>query len=333
MRDNYLDLPTGGLATAGTVMLDWNISARIANIHQRQAKFEKLNLNAAEMIRLRNLVATIPPGAEILGAFGAAEPETRRTRCVADVDRYNERTDIASVYLSQVPDYLLHLLDGGQSHGLLIESEPDDAPYQPDALRSWFMVSYAALLKAIVIDREEGLSRTERLDRFRFWLEHELQVSASREAWIGFLLLAGTGDYPDRARRLLKVAGGRDIRDSVWGATWDLMYSRIPAVMTQPMFRKDWKLPIAFVTDDSGLIDALAGTRTAFVVENAHGVGFSGDEIDMTALHEDARPLIRSYMARERERVMLHSRGMTPAVLNRAAYLARRSEGEITRSL
>jgi hypothetical protein len=152
MRDSYLALPTSGLATAGTVMLDWNISARIANIHQRQAKFEKLNLNAAEMIRLRNLVATIPPEAEILGAFGAAEPETRRTRGVANIDRYNERTDIASVYLSQVPGYLLHLLDGGQSDGLLIESEPDDAPYQPDALRSWFMVSYAALLKAIVSD-------------------------------------------------------------------------------------------------------------------------------------------------------------------------------------
>jgi hypothetical protein len=333
MRESYLELPTDGLATAGTVMLDWNISARIANIHLRQARSEKLNLNAAEMIRLRNLVATIPPGADILGAFGAAEPETRRARGVADVHRYNERTDIASVYLSRVPGYLLQLLDGGQSDGLLIESEPDDAPYHPDALRSWFMVSYAALLKAIVIDREKGLSRIERLDRFRFWLEHELQVSASREAWIGFLLLAGTGDYPDRARRLLKVAGGRDIRDSVWGATWDLMYSRIPAVMAQPMFRKSWKLPIVFVTDDSGLVDALAGTRTAFIVENAHGVGFSGDEIDMTALHEDARPLIRSYMARERERVLLHSRGMTSAVLSRAAYLARRSEGEITRSL
>lgn len=333
MRDSYLALPTSGLATAGTVMLDWNISARIANVHQRQAKFENLNLNAVEMIRLRNLVATIPPEAEILGAFGAAEPETRRTRGVADVYRYNERTDIASVYLSQVPGYLLHLLDGGQSDGLLIESEPDDAPYQPDALRSWFMVSYAALLRAIVIDRAEGLSRIERLDRFRFWLEHELRVSASREAWIGFLLLAGTGDYPDRARRLLKVAAGRDIRDSVWGATWDLMYSRIPAVMTQPMFRKDWKLPIVFVTDDSGLVDALAGIGTAFVVENAHGVSFSGDDVDMTALHDDVRPLVRSYMVRERERVLLHSRGMTPAVLSRAAYWARRSEVEITRSL
>jgi hypothetical protein len=333
MRDSYLALPTSGLATAGTVMLDWNISARIANIHQRQAKFEKLNLNAAEMIRLRNLVATIPPEAEILGAFGAAEPETRRTRGVANIDRYNERTDIASVYLSQVPGYLLHLLDGGQSDGLLIESEPDDAPYQPDALRSWFMVSYAALLKAIVIDREAGLSRIERLDRFRFWLEHELQVSASREAWIGFLLLAGTGDYPDRARRLLKVAGGRDIRDSVWGATWDLMYSRIPAVMTQPMFRKDCKLPIVFVTDDSALVDALAGIGTALVVENAHGVSFSGDDVDMTALHDDVRPLVRSYMVRERQRVLLHSRGMTPAVLSRAAHWARRSEVEITKSL
>jgi hypothetical protein len=111
------------------------------------------------------------------------------------------------------------------------------------------------------------------------------------------------------------------------------MYSRIPAVMTQPMFRKDWKLPIVFVTDDSALVDALAGIGTALVVKNAHGVSFSGDDVDMTALHDDVRPLVRSYMVRERQRVLLHSRGMTPAVLSRAAHWARRSEVEITKSL
>jgi hypothetical protein len=333
MREKYFEMPPGLLTTAGTVMLDWNISARIANIHRRQAKFEQLNLSAIEMGRLRNLVSAIPPEAEILGAFGAAEPETRRTTGLPDVDRYNQRTDIASVYLSKVPDYLLHLLAGGVSGGLTIESEPDDVPYEPKMLRSWFMVSYAALLKAVAIDRENGLSRVERVDRFRFWLEHELRVSASREAWIGFLLLAGVGDYADRARRLLKAGGSGDIRDSVWGATWDLMYTRIPAVMAQPAFRGEWKLPIVMVTDDSGLVDALTGIRTVYIVENAHSVGFSGDEVDVSALHDDVRLIVRSYMSRERERMMHHSRGMTRAVLKRAAYLARRSESEIASRL
>lgn len=162
MRSEYLAVPAGALTSAGTVMLDWNISARIANIHRRQGRCEPLNLAAVEVERLRRLVAAIPKGAEILGAFGAAEPETRRTHRVADVERYNERTDIASVYLSQVPDYLLHLLDGGESGGLIIESTPDEVPFASDALRVWFMVSYAALLKAVVLHRARNTSRTDR---------------------------------------------------------------------------------------------------------------------------------------------------------------------------
>ena len=329
MRRAYLELPAGSLATAGTVMLDWNISARIANIHKRQLSFQQLNASAIEMDRLRSLVSAIPPGAEILSAFGAAEPETRRMQAVSDIDRYNQRTDIASVYLSQAPEYLLHLLDGGESGGLVIDSPPDDAPLKPDVLRSWFMVSYAVLLKAVALEHEKGLSYVERVDQFRFWLEYELRVSASREAWIGFLLLAGVGDQADRARRILKVGKNVDICDSVWGATWDLMYTRIPTVLAQPAFRGTWRLPIAFVTDDTGLVDALASTRTVFTVENAHGIAFSGDEVDVTVLHEDVRPLVRSHIARQRERVLLHSQGMTTSILRRATYLARGLEREV----
>jgi len=331
MRRAYLELPTGSLATAGTVMLDWNISARIANIHKRQMSFERLNPGAVEMGRLRTLVRAIPVGADILSAFGAAEPETRRIQAVSDIDRYNQRTDIASFYLTRGSDYLLHLLDGGESGGLVLDSEPDDVPLEPDALRSWFMVSYAVLLKVVVMERQKALSRVERIDRFRFWLEHELGVSASREAWIGFLLLAGMGDHPDKARRLLKVGKNSDARDSVWGATWDLMYTRFPSMLAQPMFRGAWNLPIAFVTDDSALVDALAGTKTAFITENRQGVMFSGDQMDATALHEDVRPIVRAYMAREGERVLNRSSGMTTQVLRRAAYLAQRLEGEIAR--
>lgn len=328
MRSAYHEVPEGSLASAGTVMLDWNISARIANIHRRQSTFEPLNLNAIEMERLRTLVNTIPVGAEILSAFGAAEPETRRMHTESDVARYNERTDVASVYLSQLPQYLLHLLDGGESNGLVIDSELDEIPFKSDAIRSWFMVSYAALLKAVAIERESGLSRVERVDRFRFWLEHELRVSASRETWIGFLLLAGRGDHPGRARRILKIGKTGDVCDSVWGATWDLMYTRIPSVLAQPMFRGAWKLPITFVTDDSGLVEAMASTKTVLTFENAQGVAFSGDQVDLAVLHEDVWPLVRSHMARQSEHVMLRSQGMTTKVLRRAAYLARRLEGE-----
>lgn len=329
MRDAYLAIPSGSLEAAGTVMLDWNISARIANIHRRQSVFEPLNPNAVEMQRLRNLVTAIPEGAEILSAFGAAEPETRRVPRVADVGRYNSRTDIAAVYLARFPGYLLHLLDGGASEGLSIESHPDEDAYQPDAFHAWFMVSYAALLSAVVVDRQEGLSRVERVDRFRFWLEYELRVSASREAWIGFLLLAGLGDYPSRARRLLKLGGRGDICDAIWGATWDLMYTRLPGMLALPTVRGNWKLPIVFVTDDSALAEALTGISTEFLTENSHGVYFGGDKFDAGLLHPETRPMVRSYARRESKRVLERSHGMTSGVMKRAAYLARVLEGRL----
>jgi len=258
-------------------MLDWNISARIANIHRRQQRFEPLNLASVEVERLRSLVAAIPEGGEILGAFGAAEPETRRTLRVADVERYNQRTDIASVYLSQVPEYLLHLLSGGESGGLILESAPDEVPFASDALRAWFMVSYAALLKAVTLHREQANSRSDRVDRYRFWLERELKVLAGREAWIGFKLLGVKGDQVGKAERLLKIGGKSDPRDAVWGATWDLMYTRIPSMMAAPPFIGNWRLPIAFVTDDTALVDALGGSRDPFVTNNAHGVVIAGE--------------------------------------------------------
>jgi hypothetical protein len=161
---------------------------------------------------------------------------------------------------------------------------------------------------------------------------YELKVSASREAWIGFVLLTGTGDNPDRARRLLKLGRPGDVRKVIWGATWDLMYTRLPG-MAESAFRGQVKLPLVFVTDDFGLIDALAGIIPAFNTENAHGVEIIGDEFNVEALHEDARPIVRGYINRERRRVLLHSKGMTRAVMTRAAYLARVSEGQLAADL
>lgn len=322
MRREYLSIPAGALPSAGTVMLDWNISARIANIHRRQGRFEPLNLAAVEVDRLRSLVAAIPEGAEILGAFGAAEPETRRTYRVADVERYNERTDIASVYLSQVPDYLLHLLDGGESGGLLIESAPDEVPFASDVLRAWFMVSYAALLKAVVLHRGQSTSRADRVDQYRFWLERELKILPGRESWIGFKLLGGKGDQVGRAKRLLKIGGKNDLREAVWGATWDLMYTRIPGMMAAPPFIGNWPLPITFVTDDAALVDVLSGSSDPFVTNNAHGVVIGGESIDLSLLHDDVQSIVRSYINRERVRVLTESRGLTESAMRRAGRLA-----------
>lgn len=329
MRQTYLEVPTGGLADAQTVVLDWNISSRILGIHRRQERLEPLSLDEALATRLRNLVATIPPGAEILGAFAAAEPETRRGPRPADVARYNLRTDAASVYLSRFPDYLLHLLNGGKSGGLVLEPIPDDVPYTPDAFRAWFMAPYAALLMAVVIHRAKDVSRPDRVDRYRFWLEHELKVAPGREAWIGFKLLGGRGDEPAKVERLLKLGGGREIADAVWGATWDMMYTRMPELMALPPYRGRWPLPLVFVTDDSALVDALGGRIASLGAINDNGVGFSGDQLDLTLLHDDAVAIVRPYMRRETYRVMTKSRGLTASAMNRAARLARLLERQL----
>lgn len=318
-RSTYFDIPRGGLAWAGTVMLDWNISARIENIHRRQARFEPLNLTSVEIERLRHLVLTMPRGAAILGAFAAAEPETRRTARAPDVDRYNTRTDVASVYLAQVPDYLLHLLDGGESGGLLMDSVADDFPYEPDPFRAWFMISYATFLKAASLHREHLNSRRERVERFATWLEHELRISPGQEAWIGFKLLAGRGDQPGKAERLLKLGPPQGVADAVWGATWDLMYTRIPRMMNMPLSLETWPLPISFVTDDAALVDAFDGSRSPFLVTNANGVTLGGGHLDLTLLHDDAQPTVRDYLKRERLRVLTRSPGLTDDSMNRAA--------------
>ncbi|MEJ3403831.1 hypothetical protein WDJ51_03720 [Rathayibacter sp. YIM 133350] len=331
MRDHYLQFPSDGLASAGTVVMDWNISARIEHIHRRQAAFAPLNLSSVEKSRLRNLALTMPESAWVVGGMSAAEPETRRAPRPANIVRYLGRASAAQVYLSDARDYLLHLLDGGESGGLVIESKDEAASDSFDYLHSWFMVSYSALITAAAIHAEVDLTRVERVEKFRFWMERELQVSASREAWIGFQLLGGKKELPARARRLLKLDRTGDPREAIWGATWDLMYTRLPALMAQSALARHTRPPVVFITDDSGLAESLIGLKTVFLTQNAHGVELSGDHMHVELLHDDVQQLVRDYINRERRRVLLHGRGMTMSVKRRAAYLARRAESRWTK--
>jgi hypothetical protein len=322
----YFDVPRGSLATARTIMLDWNISSRIEKIHRRQARLQPLNLASTEIERLRHLAMGMQRGAVIMGAFAAAEPETRRTPGAHVVDRYNSRTDIASVYLEQVPDYLLHLLNGGQSGGLVIESEPDDVPYTPDPFRAWFMISYATLLMAAKLYRDKSISRRVRVERFVRCLQSDLQLSPSHEAWVGFKLLAGRGDQPAKAARLLKLGRPHGIADAIWGATWDLMYTRIPNLMEAPPLRSIWPLPMCFVTDDAALVDAFDGSDSPFLVTNAKGATFGGVHVDITLLHDDVHSIVRSHLEREKVRVLTESPGLIGISIVRATRLAKALE-------
>lgn len=330
MRKEFFQLPPKGLESAKSVLIDWNISARIAGVHKRQLEGRPLNLHAVEMARLRNLVKSIPVEAQVISVFSAAEPEARRLESIADPERYNLRVDASSFYLTEGREYLLHLLDGGETGGLVIESEILPVDVWVAWLRSWFMVSYAALLQAVVIHREALATPSERVDRYRFWLEHELRVSPSREAWIGFCLLAGVGDYSGRARRFLKLDGAADICDSVWGATWDLMYSRLPAMFSQSSFRQYVDLPAVFVTDDEALVQVLEHLSPAFGVENAMGVEITGESVLIEGLDRRVHEAVRAYMDRERRRVLMRSEGITADVKSRASYLARVAQSKLS---
>lgn len=332
MRETYWEIPYQGLAGARTLVLDWNISKQLSSIHRWQERFEPLRLSAPESTRLMNLVSSLPQGIEILGALAAAEPETRSSSHTADIDRYNLRNDVAAVYLSRFPDYLIHLLEGGKSGGLVLEPVPDDNPFSPHPLREWFTVPYAALLMAVAISRKSDRSRTDRVDAYRFWLEHELKVSPGHEAWIGFKLLGGRGDVPAKAARLLKLGSSKNIANSVWGATWDLMYARIPELLALPPYRGRWPLPLVFVTDDTALVDAMGGRIASLALINDRGVALNGSQLDLALLHDDAAAIVRPYMKRETERVLAKGRGLDAGVLKRAARIARSLERQLGES-
>src|SRR5690606_36118561 len=121
-------------------------------LHRRQAAGEPINTATPEMARLRNLADSIPEDAVLITGLSAAESEVRRFARAADSARYSSRADAAAFYLSAGRSYLSHLLAGGASGGLVIESAMDPAASTPlEPLRRWIVVPYAALLKAVVI--------------------------------------------------------------------------------------------------------------------------------------------------------------------------------------
>jgi hypothetical protein len=81
-------------------------------------------------------------------------------------------------------------------------------------------------------------------------------------------------------------------------------------------------LPITFVTDDAALVDALSGSSDPFVTNNMHGAVIGGESMDLSLLHDDVQSFVRSYMNRERTRVLTQSRGLTETAMKRAGRLA-----------
>lgn len=330
MRERYFDLPAGSLTSARSVLLDSNISSRVENLHRRQQEGGKINSSTPEMTKLRNLADAIPADAVLITGLSALEAQLRRLPRETDDANYNRRADAASFYLSSGRDYLRSLLDGKYGRGLTIESAPGTAPLAPlDPLRRWMSVSYSALLKAVEIHLTYTGSAEEKVDAFRFFLERVLRASPCREGWVGFLLLGGLPESQQRARRLLKIDSRGNLLDSVWGATWDLWYTRMPTMVQQSIFSARVKSPLTFVTDDEALVDVVAGLRESIPIRNAMDAEFAADQPDFDVFLPGVRPLLEEYMARDGTRVITRSRGITRATMRGAQYQARQLERAI----
>ncbi|CAN5521913.1 hypothetical protein BH09ACT4_BH09ACT4_12550 [soil metagenome] len=330
MREHYFDLPVGGLTSARSVLLDSNISSRVEHLHRRQQAGRRIDPLAPEMIKLRNLADAIPADAVLITGLSALEAQLRRMPRETDNERYNSRADAAAFYLSSGRDYLRTLLAGDIGRGLTIESAPGTAALAPlDPLRRWMAVSYSALLKAVEIHLAHTGSAEEKVDAFRFFLERDLKASPSREGWVGFLLLGGLPESKQRARRLLKIDSRGNLFDNVWGATWDLWYTRMPTMVQQSIFQARVKTPLTFVTDDDALIQVVAGLRDSFPIRTALGTEFGADQPDFDMFVPGVRPLLAAYMARDGNRVITRSRGIARATMRGAQYEARQLERAI----
>ncbi|EPR75370.1 hypothetical protein ADILRU_2326 [Leifsonia rubra CMS 76R] len=96
------------------------------------------------------------------------------------------------------------------------------------------------------------------VDAYRFWLEHELKFAPSRESWLGFDFLGGIPTEAAKVRRLLKLDSSiGELSDRVWGASWDLFYTRMVRLVAQAPYKRVVPNPLVFVTDDSGLAAAM----------------------------------------------------------------------------
>lgn len=337
-RSTFLTVPEGGLSAAGSVMLDWNISTRLENIHKAQEAGLLPSISDELRMRLLWLLDETTENTNFVTSLSAAESEVRPQSSAADVERHARRADIAAWYLGDGRPYLRHLLDGGAAADWTLPMSTQVSTTTAfSAIRGWLTIGYVVLLRAVEIDRSEGATASEKVDAYRFWLEHELAFSSSRESWLGFVLLGGTPSEASKVRRILKVDSNSGLlANRVWGATWDIFYTRMIDLVSQPPYNQVVPSPLVFVTDDAALPEA---------IESIHSLGFlradeapgrdfhssrddsiGADTIDDTVLRAEVQEIVLSYIQRINTRVVLKPQKVTDSVMSRARSLARRIE-------
>lgn len=257
-RNTFLYYPSmNDNQTPQTFYLDWNIATKINSLWNGN-KFEG---DPTARARLLDLADRFSDKCRVVGGFSAAEPETRPDGQPVNIERLYSRTANIIAMLEQGSSLLPKFLDGAIDPKDVIH--PYNGPKENDPLHGlddmFIRPCYVVLMKAVILRAQENDVAT-RIRDYEFWLNHELKYRPSREIWLGMLLLAGNSNGLRLVSDVLKLGKKRTpeerVRD-VWGATWDIFYTRITDASADPSILPGHKRPFVFVTDDQRLYEAI----------------------------------------------------------------------------
>ena len=257
-RNTFLYYPSvNDNQTPQTFYLDWNIATKINSLWNGN-KFEG---DPTTRARLLDLADRFSDKCRVVGGFSAAEPETRPDGQSVNIERLYSRTANIIAMLEQGSSLFPKFLDGVIDPKDVIH--PYNGPKESDPLYGlddmFIRPCYVVLMKAVILRAQENDVAT-RIRDYEFWLNHELKYRPSREIWLGMLLLAGNSNGLRLVSDILKLGKKRTpkerVRD-VWGATWDIFYTRITDASADPSILPGHKRPFVFVTDDQRLYEAI----------------------------------------------------------------------------
>lgn len=334
-RSEFLYYPKRSAAKAQTFLLDWNVASRLVSLHGGQ-RFEG---SPATQERILDLGSRFPSGGAAIAGFAAAEPEVRPKPGGQDPERMVNRARIAVEMLERGHDHFPGFLDGsvGPKSIVQVDSEPASRSRIDEFGDIFVRPTYAILLKALALKLGGG-SAESRVDRFRFWLRAELEYRPTREVWLGMLLLAGNSKGLALVENMLKLGKAltpdQRFKD-IWGASWDIMYTRLVGFSADRGMWPELPRPFVFVTDDAKLYEAFEEVLLIGMARTATGVSAGVDSLRVEGLVEEslshsvqeAMESLSEVAAAERRtsnRIKSHA-------VSKAKSEARRLEGEIRR--
>lgn len=281
-RHEFFYYPNSAQGGPKTIFLDWNVATRLESLYNGNTLSQSPEIQQ----RLLNLAQIVSEDTVIVSGFAASEPEARPSDAPAQQERFNKRANIA-LELLKSPEHSLEKIMKGQisAKQLVDETTPTATEFEPQKFSNyWIRPNYVVLLKSFLLSHK-NISTVSKLEELRFFLKSEINYRPSRELIVGTLLIAGNNEGRSLATSLLKSEKTRTSEQRVndlWGAAWDLFYSRLPGFQTASPIFGDLRSPSIFVTDDEKLLDTISGISLLGTLRDSHGldIGTEGFPID-----------------------------------------------------